>query len=1027
MGGGASKTAEAAVDASKSAWTKEEQEANEKAEECQRYASDYITEHMYYRIPIKCGKKSVDPKSPIFIEVDPEVLEDQDNKMDDKTRHSIPSGVVVSGKGAITVEFVYTGITYTLDVEEIRKSKKKVEDYLANPYKPTPPFLSHATETTLHLRWVLPESPGLSKEIELEYTQDFSVLNDPPEYPKTIAEESKSPASSPGKAKKNPKWIPLVSKTWDMTTFMFHNFDDLRPGFRCVVRMRYRDFIGWSVWSNPSAIISTLAGPPSVPAAPEVVLAAYDSIKLRWSPTADNGSPVVEYILRGRSAGDTEFDILYNEGVDLSFLVMHLQPEFPYSFEVAARNGIGQSDWSRMTTVMTPAKLRIREDMEARQMAGYNCKEAWRELWDPKTEQNFYFNQLTGSRQLDIPAVLREDIEAEKKGSDKATGKGTEEAGSKAALKKEEVKFRTKRFRLVRALHKQKMQLEDRTPAVSQYPSPTRGGGGGGRGRGGAGAFGSPTAAIAGGGGNGSRGGPHAPRQSPVPGARPRLNSRDDASSIHMLHSVQGLLPTIVTGSDQARNEIFTLELSRLTLLSDAYSQFQTASQLDMFRRLKVKFSGEAGIDSGGLTKEMFLLLSKEIVVYAGPVHRRWLKGITSDGQLYFTNPKDVNPEAAPAVQRRNSLNKVVWHADGSSSSKIGQFQPESAQRDAPAVSKVPEVLPLAHLSTEASSKVFESINLKHGLFAHFMGRFIGKALYDRQMIDIPLSPLLLKHMLGAATGNDDKNNNVGTNIAKSKDSNVEVTNEKEKEKEELLLQLEDLRLVDTAAYSSLKWMLNNDITDILFETFTAVVNGKEIPLCRDGDKRDVTEENKHEYVKLIVEWKTVYSVSELLHPFLAGFHEIAPVSVLKECQLTANELDLILNGKPVIDIDEIRAYCIFQGARSAAGLEEANGAQEIKWDDSHEQVEWLWRILRSCDDETRRLYLKFVTGTSRVPLDGYDPPFNLTEGIDMDIDSLPRAHTCFNQLVLPEYSSYEVMKEKILFAISNTEGFELS
>jgi hypothetical protein len=146
---------------------------------------------------------------------------------------------------------------------------------------------------------------------------------------------------------------------------------------------------------------------------------------------------------------------------------------------------------------------------------------------------------------------------------------------------------------------------------------------------------------------------------------------------------------------------------------------------------------------------------------------------------------------------------------------------------------------------------------------------------------------------------------------------------------------------------------------------------------------------------------------------------------VLKECQLTTSELDLILNGKPVIDIDEIRAYCIFQGARS--GLSDDSGVENIKWDDSHEQVEWLWRILRSVDDEQRRLYLKFVTGTSRVPLDGYDPPFNLTEGVDMEIDSLPRAHTCFNQLVLPEYSTYDMMKERLLFAIANTEGFELS
>ena len=82
---------------------------------------------------------------------------------------------------------------------------------------------------------------------------------------------------------------------------------------------------------------------------------------------------------------------------------------------------------------------------------------------------------------------------------------------------------------------------------------------------------------------------------------------------------------------------------------------------------------------------------------------------------------------------------------------------------------------------------------------------------------------------------------------------------------------------------------------------------------------------------------------------------------------------------------------------------------------------------MREFDDLHQRLFLKFVTGTSRVPLDGYDPPFTLTEGVDMIADSLPRAHTCFNQLVIPCYSSLEVMKARLTFAVEETEGFQLS
>jgi hypothetical protein len=39
---------------------------------------------------------------------------------------------------------------------------------------------------------------------------------------------------------------------------------------------------------------------------------------------------------------------------------------------------------------------------------------------------------------------------------------------------------------------------------------------------------------------------------------------------------------------------------------------------------------------------------------------------------------------------------------------------------------------------------------------------------------------------------------------------------------------------------------------------------------------------------------------------------------------------------------------------------------------------------------------------------------------------SLPMAHTCFNQLLLPHYADTRLLKEKLIIAISNSEGFGL-
>ncbi len=42
------------------------------------------------------------------------------------------------------------------------------------------------------------------------------------------------------------------------------------------------------------------------------------------------------------------------------------------------------------------------------------------------------------------------------------------------------------------------------------------------------------------------------------------------------------------------------------------------------------------------------------------------------------------------------------------------------------------------------------------------------------------------------------------------------------------------------------------------------------------------------------------------------------------------------------------------------------------------------------------------------------------------DTDRLPSAHTCFNVLLLPEYSSQDKLCQRLLLAIENAQGFGL-
>lgn len=76
-----------------------------------------------------------------------------------------------------------------------------------------------------------------------------------------------------------------------------------------------------------------------------------------------------------------------------------------------------------------------------------------------------------------------------------------------------------------------------------------------------------------------------------------------------------------------------------------------------------------------------------------------------------------------------------------------------------------------------------------------------------------------------------------------------------------------------------------------------------------------------------------------------------------------------------------------------------------------------------------RTAFLQFVTGTSRVPPEGFKSlqGFNGAQKFNIhkyyDVKHLPRSHTCFNQLDLPPYESKEILIEKLTLAI--TEGKE--
>ena len=84
------------------------------------------------------------------------------------------------------------------------------------------------------------------------------------------------------------------------------------------------------------------------------------------------------------------------------------------------------------------------------------------------------------------------------------------------------------------------------------------------------------------------------------------------------------------------------------------------------------------------------------------------------------------------------------------------------------------------------------------------------------------------------------------------------------------------------------------------------------------------------------------------------------------------------------------------------------------------------WEVLHDLSAEEKRAFLRFISGSDRCPIDGLSQ-LGLVISRNTDEDSrLPSAHTCFNHLLLPEYSTVDLMREKIVFAMTQTEGFGL-
>lgn len=276
----------------------------------------------------------------------------------------------------------------------------------------------------------------------------------------------------------------------------------------------------------------------------------------------------------------------------------------------------------------------------------------------------------------------------------------------------------------------------------------------------------------------------------------------------------------------------------------------------------------------------------------------------------------------------------------------------------------------------------------EHLSYFKFVGRVVGKALFDGQLLDVHFTRSFYKHILG-----------------------VKVT-------------YHDIEAIDPDYFKNLKWMLENDISDIPDLTFSIDADEEKLILYERAQVTDyelipggrnirVTEENKHQYVDLVAEHRLTTAIRPQINAFLDGFTELIPrdlISIFHD-----KELELLISGLPDIDLDDLRANTEYSGYTAASPA-----------------IQWFWEVVQELSKEDTARLLQFVTGTSKVPLEGFSALQGISGSQKFQIhkaygspEHLPSAHTCFNQLDLPEYPSKQHLEERLLLAIhEGNEGF---
>ena len=228
-------------------------------------------------------------------------------------------------------------------------------------------------------------------------------------------------------------------------------------------------------------------------------------------------------------------------------------------------------------------------------------------------------------------------------------------------------------------------------------------------------------------------------------------------------------------------------------------------------------------------------------------------------------------------------------------------------------------------------------------------------------------------------------------------------------------VQIEDLIFVDTSIYHSIQKLQKlEDFSNL--ELYFAENekdekgNVNSINLVLDGANIHVTKENVEYYFQKKIEYIMNKDRNYINHIKKSLFSYI-PENLIKI--FTANELELILNGTPFIDVSDWIENTYYEGYSTTDQI-----------------IINFWEIVGDLPQDKLSRLLQFSTGSTRVPVGGFKSlqsnrgklaPFSIYKvEYEKGKKNYIKARTCFNRINLPNFPDEEKLLEAINFVIDN-------